>query len=98
MTFGAVLGRVIAERRRKVGLSQEALAYRCGLHPVYISMVERAVRSPTIRVLVEISLAMGMSPSQLLEQAEEEARKEGIDLRMREAPDEPGLESRSRGQ
>ena len=50
-SFEAVLGRVIAERRRGAGLSQEALAFRCKLHPTYISQLERGLKSPTVRVL-----------------------------------------------
>lgn len=70
-SFETVLGRVIAERRRGAGLSQEALAFRCKLHPTYISQLERGLKSPTIRVLRLIAEAVGMPASALLREAEE---------------------------
>ena len=69
-TFEAVLGRVIAERRRSAGLSQEALAFRCKLHPTYISQLERGLKSPTVRVLRAIAEAVETTASVLLHEAE----------------------------
>lgn len=68
-TFEAVLGRVIAERRRGAGLSQEALAFRCKLHPTYISQLERGLKSPTVRVVRAIADAVGTTASTLLREA-----------------------------
>jgi transcriptional regulator with XRE-family HTH domain len=68
-TFEAVLGRVIAERRRNAGLSQEALAFRCKLHPTYISQLERGLKSPTVRVLRAIAEAVGTTASVILREA-----------------------------
>jgi transcriptional regulator with XRE-family HTH domain len=69
-SFESVLGRVIAERRRGAGLSQEALAFRCKLHPTYISQLERGLKSPTVRVLRAIAEAVGTTGSALLREAE----------------------------
>ena len=69
--FESVLGRVLAEQRRRKGLSQEALAYRCKLHPTYISQLERGLKSPTIRVLITLSAALDVRPSDLLRAVEE---------------------------
>lgn len=69
-SFESVLGRVIAERRRSAGLSQEALAFRCKLHPTYISQLERGLKSPTVRVLRAIAEAAGTTGSVLLREAE----------------------------
>lgn len=71
--FAAVLGRVIAERRKSAGLTQEALAFRCKLHPTYISQLERGLKSPTIRVLRLIAEAVGTTASVLLDEAEQRA-------------------------
>jgi transcriptional regulator with XRE-family HTH domain len=68
--FEKVLGRVIAQRRKSVGMSQEAVAFRCKLHPTYISQLERGLKSPTIRVLRSIGEALGTPASTLLRDAE----------------------------
>jgi transcriptional regulator with XRE-family HTH domain len=72
-SFEGVLGRVIAERRKGAGLSQEALAFRCKLHPTYISQLERGLKSPTVRVLRGIAEAVGTTGSALLQDAEHKA-------------------------
>lgn len=69
--FEAVLGRVIATKRKQAGLTQEALAYRCKLHPTYISQLERGIKSPTVRVLLLVSGAIGIKASELLREVEE---------------------------
>ena len=53
--------------RRERGLSQEKLAFECGLHRTYISGVERGVRNPTVLVLEEIALALSVPSAKLLE-------------------------------
>lgn len=68
------LGKVLADRRREAGLTQERLAYRCKLHPTSISHIERGVNSPTVRVLVLLSRELDVSVSALL--AEAEARRD----------------------
>ena len=68
--FEKALGRVIADARRSAGLSQEALAFRCQLHPTYISQLERGLKSPTVRALRAIAEALGTKPSALLMKVE----------------------------
>jgi len=50
------------------GLSQEELAFECGLHRTYVSGVERGVRNPTVVVLERISKALKVATSLLLEE------------------------------
>jgi transcriptional regulator with XRE-family HTH domain len=69
-----ILGRVLAETRRKAGLSQEALAAKAKLHPTYISQLERGLKSPTVRVLVEIAKACHTTASDVLQEAESGSR------------------------
>ena len=54
--------------RKERGLSQEGLAFECGLHRTYISGVERGVRNPTVLVLEQIAIALEIPSSRLLEE------------------------------
>ena len=74
-SFELTLGAVIAETRRTAGMSQEALAFACKLHPTYISQLERGLKSPTVRTLRLIANALGTEASALLKRAE--ARSNG---------------------
>ena len=47
----AQLGQRVKQLRLQKGLSQEALAEKCGLDRTYVSGIERGVRNPTLEVL-----------------------------------------------
>ena len=50
-----LLGRAIRAQRKKLGLSQEGLAERCGFDRTYISMLERGVRNPSLLNLMRLA-------------------------------------------
>jgi transcriptional regulator with XRE-family HTH domain len=54
------IGENIRKFRKKAGLTQEKLAEKANLHPVYISQVERAERAITIDSLLKITRALGI--------------------------------------
>jgi transcriptional regulator with XRE-family HTH domain len=62
-------GIAVRNRRVAAGLSQEKLAERAGLHPTYVSMVERGVRKPTLEVSARIAKALKVSFPKLVEEA-----------------------------
>lgn len=63
-------GSTVRCRRTAAGLSQEKLAEKAGLHPTYISMVERGVKNPTLDVAMRISKALKVPLPQLIEEAQ----------------------------
>jgi transcriptional regulator with XRE-family HTH domain len=64
------VGQNLKRFRKERGLSQEELAFECGLHRTYLSGVERGVRNPTVMVLEEIATALGIPAWQLLVETE----------------------------
>jgi transcriptional regulator with XRE-family HTH domain len=66
------VGRVIRKYRESIGLSQEELAERSGLHRTYISLVERGRRNITVDALTQIAEALEVYPSKLMSEAEKE--------------------------
>ena len=57
----------IRKIRKNLGISQEDLADRCGLHRTYIGSVERRERNITIENLEKIADALGVSAQELIE-------------------------------
>jgi len=66
MELVAILARNVRERRRELGLTQEALAERCGLHPTYISGIETADRNPSVKALECLARALDTAAADLL--------------------------------
>jgi transcriptional regulator with XRE-family HTH domain len=62
----------VALRRRRLasGWTQEKFAERAGLHPTYVSMVERGVRNPTLEAAARIAKALKVSLPKLIEDAQ----------------------------
>jgi transcriptional regulator with XRE-family HTH domain len=54
-------------------MAQEQLAHWSGVHPTYVSQVERGLLSPTVTKLGYIAKALDTSPSTLLRRAERNA-------------------------
>jgi transcriptional regulator with XRE-family HTH domain len=53
--------------RKQVGISQEALAFRAGLHRTEIGLLERGERVPKIDTLIKLAAALEVKPGVLLE-------------------------------
>jgi transcriptional regulator with XRE-family HTH domain len=64
------LGLSIQNRRKELGLSQDELADRAGLHRTYLSEIERRSRNVSVKILVRIAMALEMSPAELMKRAE----------------------------
>ena len=65
--FLFLLGRKIAQRRKNLALSQGELAEKTGKIVNTISNIERGIGDPKISTLLDLSIALGMSVSQLVD-------------------------------
>jgi transcriptional regulator with XRE-family HTH domain len=63
-------GQALREIREAQQLSQEQLALKAGYDRTYISLVERGMRSPTIRTLVKLAAVLQVKPSSVMERME----------------------------
>lgn len=63
-----ILAENIRALRQKIGISQEELAGRSGLHRTYISSVEREERNLSLENIFKIARALAVSPGSLLEE------------------------------
>jgi transcriptional regulator with XRE-family HTH domain len=63
------LGTAIRRQRNLLGISQEELAHRAGLHRTYISDLERGARNPSIGSIEKLAEALQISVSKLFERS-----------------------------
>jgi len=64
-----LLGNAIKSTRSALGISQEELAARAGLHRTYVSDVERGARNPSLESVEKLAGALQVSLSMLFERA-----------------------------
>ena len=64
-------GKAMQALRKAKGLSQEKFGFEVGLDRTYISGIERGVRNPSLKNIVKIAQALGVTPAKLLHDAEE---------------------------
>ena len=60
------LAKKIKFRRMELNLTQETLAYKCGLDRTYISLVERSKRNPSYLTLFNISEGLNIDIKNLI--------------------------------
>jgi len=72
--FTKAFGIALREARTRAELSQERLAFHAGVHPTYISHVERGLKSPTLDVLAALASALHQQPHTLIKAAEDKLR------------------------
>ena len=61
-----LLGSNVRKQRQGLGLSQEELADRAGLHRTYLGGIERGERNVGLLNLVKLARALKVAPSELL--------------------------------
>lgn len=64
--IAVAFGRRVREARLAADLSQEALAEAAGLHPTFISNVERGYRVPSLPTVVRLAEGLKVDPGELV--------------------------------
>jgi transcriptional regulator with XRE-family HTH domain len=67
-TFPAAVefGSRIKRRRQRLGLTQEGLAERCGLHWTYVGQIERGKRNITLKNILRLAHGLEINPATLV--------------------------------
>ena len=63
----AAFGRAVREQRDAVGISQEELASRSGMHRTYIGGIERGERNPSLTNIARLADALEIGLAELVE-------------------------------
>ena len=57
-TYQLQFGRHIRQLRMALGLTQEEIAHRAGMHVTYLSGIERGVRNPSLKNIRAVARAL----------------------------------------
>lgn len=71
---GVAFGRVLKDLRLQAGLTQEQLGFEAGLERIYVSLLERGERSPSLVVIFDLAKALKMTGADLVSLVEERMR------------------------
>jgi len=74
MVFTKAFGLVLREARARAELTQERLAFKAGIHPTYLSQVERGLKSPSLEVVAALARALRERTHVLIQAAEDRVR------------------------
>lgn len=77
ISLQVALGRTIVRLRKDTGLSQEALALKCGIARTYMTGVERGRHNLSLELLERIARGLGTDTGALLTAAEQDRRTAG---------------------
>ncbi len=64
------VGLVIRRLRKNKGLSQDVLSGFAGIARTHLTMIENGTKQPNFETIWKIAQALGMSPSELVQQIE----------------------------
>jgi len=68
--FLRTFGRIVAAKRRELGISQEELAHRAKINRTYIGDIERGARNMAALNIVKLCVALQTTPSSLFAKVE----------------------------
>ena len=65
-TLEKAFGLALRQLRQERGLSQEALGFQSGYHRTYISLLERGLKSPSLRTLFRLAEVLGVEVAEIM--------------------------------
>lgn len=71
MTIDEAFGTVLREFRASKGITQEKLGFDADLDRTFISLLERGQRQPSLATIFQLSMALGVSPTQIVQRVED---------------------------
>jgi transcriptional regulator with XRE-family HTH domain len=60
------VGQNIRAQRKRIGITQEALAHKCDMHPVEVGRAERGTRDLRISTVVKLARGLDVPACELL--------------------------------
>jgi len=69
--YVSALSVALEQRRRELGISQDQLAEKAGLHRTYVSLIERKSCNFSIKIFMRLAFALEVDPTELMRTAEE---------------------------
>lgn len=72
----AIVGQVIAQFRKKKGISQEVLSGLADIGRTHLSAIERGERKPTLETLYRLANALDVNMSDIIREIENQLDKE----------------------
>jgi transcriptional regulator with XRE-family HTH domain len=70
----AGIGTNLRAARERLGLSQEQVANRCGVHATEVSRIEGGKRDPRVSTVVRLARAVEVEPAELLRRPASDSR------------------------
>ena len=71
MTIDEAFGAVLKELRASKGITQEQLGFDADLDRTFISLLERGLRQPSLASIFQLSKALGVSPTHIVQRVED---------------------------
>ena len=75
MDPAVAFGHTLRKVRKDAKITQEELALAAGIERNYVSLIERGINQPTIRVIFRLALALDVAPSELILKTEQELER-----------------------
>jgi len=73
--IGLAFGKVLRQKRKEAGLTQEQLAHEADVQRNYVSLIERGIHLPTIAIVFKLAQALHCQPSVLISELEIELNR-----------------------